>query len=414
MPETPSPRDGRPALAILCKYGSVPNEGVLTKVYYLAKFLVRDGVDVTLIISSANHTGTAAAEPGIRMIQGVRVVTVKTPAYEGSGSKARIWSWFVFEFRALLILLRMGRQDLYLASSPSLLSGLTVRFVARLRRAGYIFDVRDIWPLSFTEDPRVRTDGIGYRVFAWIERLVTRDAAWSMSSIPRLDLYNAEALGLDKPFLFFPICVDEDLVNKDDGPDFTDPRDSDRLVVGYSGSIGVTNNLDPLIETIHVLRDDPRFLFKIVGKGAFLDAYKQRLAGCGNVVFHDAVSRDRIWRFNQAIDVGYVSTHDSKLWRYGQSLNKLLEYMNAGIPVIMSYPDSGHRTMLNEADAGTFIHANDPKALRDTLEAYARMPASDRATMGARAKAWVAANRRYEPHVKRIHDVLFGVPGAHL
>lgn len=407
MPDTHTKSGRRPSLAILCKYGSVPNEGVLTKVFYLAKYLVQEGVDVNLLISSSNHTGNLSARPGTRVIDGVRVTTIKTPSYEGSGSKARIWSWFVFEFRAFLILLRMEKQDIYLASSPSLLSGLTVRLLARIRRAKYIFDVRDIWPLSFTEDPKVRTDGIGYRVFEWIERVVTRDAAWSMSSIPRLDLYNSEALGVHKPFLFFPICVDEDVIRKDDGPDFRDPRDGNRLVVGYSGSIGITNNLDPLIEAIDILRNDPRFLFKIVGKGAMLGEYQQRLKGCENVVFYDAVSRDRIWRFNEAVDVGYVSTHDSKLWRYGQSLNKLVEYMNNGIPVIMSYPDGGYRTMLNEAKSGVFVPANDSGALCETFESFAKMTESERAVMGNRAKRWISENRRYAPHVRRFYEAVY-------
>lgn len=400
--------NGRQTLTILCKYASLPNEGVLTKLFYLGKYLVRHGVEVTLIISDANHTGTGLLAPSRRVVDGVTVRTIRTPKYESTSGIGRVWSWLVFELKALLILICMPRQELYLASSPSLLSGLTAKIVTRLRRSRYVFDVRDIWPLTFTEDSRINSEGLGYRAFEWIEKTVTRDATWNMSSIPRLNLYMSESLGIEKPFIFFPNCVDEDVNRRDDGPDFSDPRDSDRLVIGYSGSIGVTNNLAPLIDTIDDLRDDPRFLFKIVGKGAMLAEYKRQLDGRDNVLFFDAVSRNRIWRFNDVIDVGYVSTHNSKLWRYGQSLNKLVEYMNNGIPVIMSYPDSGFRTMLNEADSGTIIPANDTEALRNTLEAYARMTASERTAMGARAKAWIAENRRYAPHVKRFYEEVFG------
>lgn len=398
---------GRHSLTILCKYASVPNEGVLTKVFYLGKHLVRHGVDVTLIISDANHTGAGLARPGNRVVDGVTVRTVRTPKYESTGGMGRVFSWLVFELKALFILMWMPRQEIYLASSPSLLSGLTARLVARLRRSRYIFDVRDIWPLTFTEDSRIRTDGRGYRAFEWIEKTVTRDAAWIMSSIPRLDLYNREVLGMDKPFVFFPICVDEDIVHKDGGPDFKEPGDSGRLVLGYCGSIGVTNNLDPLIDTIEALRDDDRFLFKILGKGALKETYRQRLAGCDNVIFYDAVPRDQIWRFNEAIDVGYVSTHDSRLWRYGQSLNKLVEYMSGGVPVVMSYPESGYQTMINEADAGKIIPANDPQALRETLEEFAKMSADTRSGMGARATAWIQQHRRYDSHVRRFYETVF-------
>lgn len=399
--------DARQSLVIVCKYGSVPNEGVLTKLYYLGKYLVHEGVEVTLIISDSNHTGAGDIVPGIRVVDGVIVRTVKTPTYKTIGGKRRVWSWVVFEIKVFFMLMFMAPQTFYLGSSPSLLTGMTVRIVAWLRRSQYIFDVRDIWPLTFTEDSRINTDGLAYRAFEWIERAVTRNATWVMSSIPRLDLYNREALGMDKPFIFFPICVDEDVIDDQDGPDFKEPGDFGRLTIGYCGSIGVTNNLDPLIDTIKALRDDDRFLFKIVGKGALKESYRQRLSGCDNVVVYDAVPRNQIWRFNKAIDVGYVSTHDSRLWRYGQSLNKLVEYMSGGVPVIMSYPETGYQTMLNEADAGKFIPANNCQALRESLEEFANMSADMRAEMGSRATAWVQQHRRYDTHVRRFYETVF-------
>lgn len=399
--------DARRSVAIVCKYGSVANEGVLTKVYYLGKYLAREGVDVTLFLSDSNHKGAGAAAPGKRVVDGVTVQTVKTPTYTTSDRKQRVWSWMVFEIKVFFMLMFMARQTFYLGSSPSLLTGMTVRIVAWLRRSKYIFDVRDIWPLTFTEDSQINTRGIGYRGLEWIERTVTRNATWVMSSIPRLDLYNREALGMDKPFVFFPICVDEDVIHDHDGPDFKEPGESGRLTIGYCGSIGVTNNLSPLIDTIMALRDDDRFLFKIVGNGALKESYRQRLAGCDNVIFYDAVPRNQIWRFNQAIDVGYVSTHDSRLWRYGQSLNKLVEYMRGGVPVIMSYPESGYQSMLNEADAGKIIPANDTQALRETLEYFAEMSADMRSEMGARAMAWIQQHRRYKSHVRRFYEIVF-------
>ena len=395
------------SLAIICKYGSVPNEGVLTKVYYLGKYLVREGIEVTLIISDSNHTGAGDIAQGSREVGGVRVRTVKTPTYKSTGGKRRVWSWVVFEIKVFVMLMFMARQTFYLGSSPSLLTGMTVRFVAWLRRSRYIFDVRDIWPLTFTEDSRINTDGLAFRSFEWIERAVTRNATWVMSSIPRLDVYNREVLGMEKPFVFFPICVDEDVIDDHDGPDFKEPGDLGRLVIGYCGSIGVTNNLDPLIDTIKSLRDDDRFLFKIVGKGALKESYRQLLSDCDNVIFYDAVPRNQIWRFNEAIDIGYVSTHDSDLWRYGQSLNKLVEYMRGGVPVVMSYPETGYQTMLNEADAGKIIRANDLQALREALEAFAEMSADTRGEMGARSAAWIQQHRSYDKHVRRFYETVF-------
>ena len=40
----------------------------------------------------------------------------------------------------------------------------------------------------------------------------------------------------------------------------------------------------------------------------------------------------------------------SKVWDYGQSMNKIVDYMMAGKPVVASY--SGYPSMLNEAGSG--------------------------------------------------------------
>lgn len=49
-------------------------------------------------------------------------------------------------------------------------------------------------------------------------------------------------------------------------------------------------------------------------------------------------------------DVLYLSTFNSKVWNYGQSLNKLIDYMVAARPIIASY--SGYRSMVDESGAG--------------------------------------------------------------
>ncbi len=390
------------SVTIVCKYGSLPNEGILTKVYYLAKYLSKSGSRVTLILSDSNHLSSIDDVPKRRDVGGVDVITLKTTKYGASDGYRRVVSWFVFELKVLFELLKLPRQSWYIASSPSLLTGFTAYLITRLRRSRYAFEVRDIWPLTFSEEGQISEKNLFYRALGWVERVSTRNAEYVISSIPRLDVYNANVLKLPRPFLFFPICIDEDLRQNHDGPDYEHAFDGDRLVIGYSGSIGIGNNLDPFIDVIHRLGDDDRFFFKIIGKGSMKDRYLEILRDCTNVEFYDAVSKDQIWKFYRSIDVGYISTHDSELWRYGQSLNKLVEYMSNGLPVIMSYPDHGYKSMINEADCGYFVPPNNPDEVEQALLTLHEMPESQRVAMGTRGAEWVREHRRYESHVDRM------------
>jgi glycosyltransferase involved in cell wall biosynthesis len=85
--------------------------------------------------------------------------------------------------------------------------------------------------------------------------------------------------------------------------------------------------------------------------------------------------------------------HLSKVWEYGQSLNKVIDYMMAGKPVIASY--TGYPSMINEADCGTYVPAGDVPALKQEIERYALMSEHDRMQIGARGNAWLVENRRY-------------------
>jgi glycosyltransferase involved in cell wall biosynthesis len=80
--------------------------------------------------------------------------------------------------------------------------------------------------------------------------------------------------------------------------------------------------------------------------------------------------------------------------RFGQSLNKVIDYMISGRPVLASF--TGYPSMVNEAECGSYVPAEDVDALRAEIERYAAMPAEDRERLGASGRDWLLKNRKYE------------------
>ena len=111
-------------------------------------------------------------------------------------------------------------------------------------------------------------------------------------------------------------------------------------------------------------------------------------------------------------DLLYFSVHVSKVWRFGQSLNKVTDYMLAGKPVVASY--TGYPSMINEAACGTFVPAGDVEALRIEVERYAAMSAEDLAFVGARGRAWIMTNRAYGKLAQDYLKILTGSKEASL
>ena len=95
----------------------------------------------------------------------------------------------------------------------------------------------------------------------------------------------------------------------------------------------------------------------------------------------------------EVADLLYFSVHRSKVWRYGMSLNKSVDYMMAARPIVGSY--TGYPTMIEDSGAGTVVPAGDVDALVEEILRYRAMPEAERAEIGARGRGWLIANRPY-------------------
>ena len=101
----------------------------------------------------------------------------------------------------------------------------------------------------------------------------------------------------------------------------------------------------------------------------------------------------------------YFSTHNSKVWKYGQSLNKLIDYMLTGIPIIGSY--EGYETMLNECKCGEFIRTNDSDEIISKILKYKKMSQSQRNQIGKKGKQWILKNRSYEKLSHYLSEIIY-------
>ncbi len=386
---------------IVSKYAGLPKYGFGARLYYLAREFVRAGHDVVLLTSDANHL---AAYPDTsrtvndERVDGVAVRWLRTRKYRRTASVGRVLSWLDFEWK----LFRMSRADLprpdvVIVSSLSLLSVVYGSFLKRRYGAALVFEVRDIWPLTLVAEGGFSRWHPLVVVLGAIERFGYRRADLVVGTMPRLDLHVRESIGRDRPFHCAPFGYADEWAAQETplSEDFFQRHmPAGRTIVGYAGSFGVTNALDPLMACIERLSDRDDLHFVLVGSGDLLPSYQARLSGRPNVTFVPRITRAQVPSFLRRCDVLLLSAHDSALWRFGQSLNKLVDYMLAGKPVIAAM--SGYPSMLNEAGSGFFVPAGDVPALEARLLELADLPAADRHRMGQRGRDWILEHRSYE------------------
>lgn len=373
------------------KYASLPPARAGLRGFRLLEELSHQGQSCTLITSSSNHLNESCLD-GVPNGGRVNVRVVGAPKYRRGESFSRLLSWIVFDLKVAFLPLRHSEKpDFVIASSPSLLTFLSGYCLARRFRALFVIEVRDIWPLTATEE-------FGYSgksLLVWFARRIERfgfsSCDGAVGLMPKFEDYAREKGGGEVRATSIGLGIDQaDTIGV---PTPISPRKNRPLTVGYAGSVGKSNYLETLLEVASSLEFDSNFRFEIAGDGDLLDSYRKKYRHLANVTFHGSIPRAEVTDFLWNCDVLYFSSPNTEISKYGQSLNKIVEYMLSGRPILGSY--SGHITMVNEACCGWIEPAGDEQALVSRLKKIALMDERVLTKVGLNGYHWITENRSY-------------------
>jgi len=383
------------------KYVAPPGSGTAGgRGYLLMKELAQLGHRIVIVGSDSN----ALADPPpfqtayfLQEVDGLQFWWVRTMKYSVAKSLRRVMSWMHFEWRLLwLPRQQLPNPDVVVVSSLSPLTVLNGMLWRARYKCRLVVEVRDIWPLTITEEGGFKSWNPLVLGLGFIERLGYKYADAIVGTMPNLGAHVANVLGYPKTTHCVPMGVDVSAFAApvelpSDYVTMNFPQG--KFIVAHVGSIGITNALDTFLECAESMKNQPEIHFLVVGDGDLRESYRAQYAHLSNLTFAPRVPKAMVQSVLKKCDLLYFSVHLSKVWEYGQSLNKVIDYMMAGKPVIASY--TGYPSMINEADCGTYVPAGDVPALKQEIERYALMSERDRMQIGARGNTWLVENRRY-------------------
>ena len=319
---------------------------------------------------------------------------IATSKYRKTSSLARVFSWFDFDFK-LFRYFRHMTPDVVVVSSLSLTSVIFGIYLKWRHESRLVFEIRDIWPLTMIYEGGFSRWHPLALYLRWIELWGYRRADLIVGTMPNLKQHVIES-GIYKPDDAFHTCgigVDPDRAV--DVAAFTFAPNVEallrkRTIIGYCGSVGLTNNLHDFVSYIEKCnRND--VVFVIAGDGADRQTFQLRLKNHKNVVFLGKIAPDQVQGFLRRCDILFLSTLPSKVWEYGQSMNKIVDYMLAGKFIVAQY--TGYPSFINEAGCGVFT---DSKGLGKCLDAAIDMPAGSRDLAGIAGREWLLEHQSYE------------------
>ena len=396
---------------ILCvsKYASPPNYSKMpARLFVLANEFIKLGHKVTLITSDSNHLAIYPQTSEIynfEKVENVPLCWIKTKKYTKTASVDRVLSWFDFEWKLFkLDLNKVNKPDVVLVSSLSIFSIIYGYYLKRKFNCFLVFEVRDIWPLTMTEEGGFSKWHPLVLLIGFIEKFGYKKADLVVGTMPKLDLHVKNILGHEKPFHCSPLGFDP--INYQEDPVSNNPFDEvfpkEKIIIGYAGSMGITNALEPFIDAIKLLRENKSIHFMLVGSGDLKANFEQLLKDCTNVTFLPRIGQNEVKYFLQKCDILYLSTKNSKVWDYGQSMNKVVEYMLASKPIIASY--SGYPSMINEANCGYFENTSNAHDLKNKILSIVNLNEKERKRLGTNGKKWIYQNRQYSKLAKKYLD----------
>jgi len=368
----------------------------------LAATWAADGDEVTVLTGMPNHP-TGVLPPAYRravlrreLADGYRVVRTWLYATPNEGVARKTLGHLSFMASSVLLGWRAaGAADVVVVSSPTFFSILSGWVLARLKRARFVVEVRDLWPAIFVELGVLTSR----RIIALLERMelaayAAADQVVVVSEGFRSDLIKRGVPpekvhtirnGVDAKRFDFPAATALDDVRTRLGA-----APGDCLVL-YAGTHGISQALPVIADAAARLEergDGTPVRFAFVGDGADKRRLADRVAelGLGHVTLRPGVPSDQVPELLAAADICLVPLRDVPLFATFIP-SKMFEYLAAGKAVIGSLAGEAAE-ILTEAGA-VVVPPEDSSSLAAAIAALADAP-QRRKAMGEAGRAFVA------------------------
>lgn len=171
--------------------------------------------------------------------------------------------------------------------------------------------------------------------------------------------------------------------------------DSSKINISFAGNVGKAQSIETIIGAAHILRNDDRFIFHIVGGGSSL-AKCQDLAvsqNLSNIIFHGSHLLEEMPLFYGASDAMLITFANNPIIGYTLP-RKVQSYMAAGKPVLGAVVGETKR-VIEDAGCGFCCNAEDSEGLARICYEFAEKSEKYRKNLGEKARIY------YEEHFSK-------------
>lgn len=362
-----------------------------TRHFDLGSQLYSLGHETTIITANFSHLThqylTQQGETVERNLEGVRMRYLPAFAYQRNNWR-RLLAMLIFAFNVLKLKKTKTKPDIIIGSSPSPFTAFAAYRLAKKLKTPFIYEVRDFWPETLLTLGKVSKTHPIVKIMYKIERYLAQHADHILCVLPGGKNYFARfGIGENK-ITYLPNFADL-------SHEYTSQAQSNNdFVVMYAGAHGLANALGTLIDTAKQVQEagQGNIKFRLIGDGLDkkLLQEKARHLELNNISFEAPVPKSQIYQKLSEADAFVILWHDSPLYEWGISANKIFDYMAAAKPIFIS--SNSPYPLIDKANCGFVLPCDDPDMLAESIIKLANAPVEARAALGANARSYVQAH----------------------
>ena len=364
-------------------------------------------------IVSAFRPLPSAVRRGLARLLGIDPQATVLPARRPTG-----WDRLRAPFRRLAEIVAHARRvgpwrDAVLAAVPAadvfqckaLIALPVIRSAASQTGARFVYDIADI----HTEAARLA------RMPAWFRRLIRRRERTWMREAAALTAVSPDVadeivrmFGVERPTVVLncpPAWRPDEVMPAPTGRlRELAGIDRDRPLVLYQGGFSVDRGIEELVAALALPPLAEREVVAVfIGYGrlrSWLD--EQAARQLGRVVVVDAIPPDELQEYTVDADVGFVGQPPRTLNQRLNLANKLFEYLQAGVPVVVA-EGTAHSRLVRQLEVGRCVDVDRPLSIAMAIGELINAAPEQRDRLRRHARA--TALERYTWEIQREHVI---------
>ena len=187
---------------------------------------------------------------------------------------------------------------------------------------------------------------------------------------------------------------------------FASKKDDDFILL-FAGNIGEAQNLDAVLESARILRENKNIKFVFVGDGRrkeSLELFAKENDLHETVFFLGRYPLETMPAFMNAADVLMFSLKDELCFNLTVPA-KVQFYMSQGKPILAMINGDGAK-LVREADCGLAVNAGDAKSFADSVLTLSKMSVSSLQNLGLNGKNYYQAHFTKQDRINQLKELL--------